>query len=154
MAGKPKPMSQIKQLLRLHQQGSPKKTIARDLGVSKNTVKAYLDKLSRLKTDVDSLLLLDDPVLEARFHPGNPAYKDERFEHFKGKLNYFTSELKRTGVTRKLLWEEYRHGLCPRLQPYSVLPSPVTTFDCFQTINGTAAPGGREAFYRLCRKER
>ena len=108
MAGKPKPMSQIKQLLRLHQQGSPKKTIARDLGISKNTVKAYLDKLSRLKTDVDSLLLLDDPVLEARFHPGNPAYKDERFEHFKGKLNYFTSELKRTGVTRKLLWEEYR----------------------------------------------
>ncbi len=109
MAGKPKPMSQIKQLLRLHQQGSPKKTIARrDLGVSKNTVKAYLDKLSRLKTDVDSLLLLDDPVLEARFHPGNPAYRDERFEHFKGKLNYFTSELKRTGVTRKLLWEEYR----------------------------------------------
>ncbi|WP_321321028.1 helix-turn-helix domain-containing protein [Labilibaculum sp.] len=87
MAGKPKPMSQIKQLLRLHQQGSPKKTIARDLGVSKNTVKAYLDKLSRLKTDVDSLLLLDDPVLEARFHPGNPAYKDERFEHFKGKLD-------------------------------------------------------------------
>ncbi len=71
-------------------------------------MKAYLDKLSRLKTDVDCLLLLDDPVLEARFHPGNPAYKDERFEHFKGKLNYFTSELKRTGVTRKLLWEEYR----------------------------------------------
>jgi len=108
MAGKPKPMSQIKQLLRLHQQGSPKKTIARNLGMSKNTVKAYLEKLSRLKTDIDSLLALDDPVLEARFHPGNPAYKDKHFEHFKGKLDYFTRELKRTGVTRKLLWEEYR----------------------------------------------
>lgn len=41
MAGKPKPMSQIKQLIRLYQAGTGKKTIARDLGLSKNTVKAY-----------------------------------------------------------------------------------------------------------------
>lgn len=40
MAGKPKPMSQIKQLIRLYQAGTGKKTIARDLGLSKNTVKA------------------------------------------------------------------------------------------------------------------
>ena len=41
MAGKPKPMSQIKQLLQLHEQGKNKKFIARSLGISKNTVKAY-----------------------------------------------------------------------------------------------------------------
>jgi hypothetical protein len=35
MAGKPKRMSQIKQLIRLHQQGLGKKTIARQLGMSK-----------------------------------------------------------------------------------------------------------------------
>ena len=37
MAGKPKPMSQIKQLMMLHSQGKGRKTIARILGTSKNT---------------------------------------------------------------------------------------------------------------------
>lgn len=45
MAGKIKPMSQIKQLLILHEQGNGKKAIARILGISKNTVKSYLSKL-------------------------------------------------------------------------------------------------------------
>ncbi|TVR82962.1 MAG: IS21 family transposase, partial [Chitinophagaceae bacterium] len=51
MAGKPKPMSQIKQLIRLHQGGAGKKTIASNLGLSKNTVKAYINKLESLKLD-------------------------------------------------------------------------------------------------------
>ncbi len=108
MAGKPKPMSQIKQLLRLHSQGKSKKFIARSLAISKNTVKAYLDKVALTKMPVNALLALDDPELEKKFHPGNPAYKDDRFEVFKDQLAYFTSELKRVGVTRNLLWEEYR----------------------------------------------
>lgn len=110
MAGKPKRMSQVKQLLQLHQQGKAKKEIARILGISKNTVKAYLEKLSMLKMGIEDLLLLDDPVLETRFHPGNPAYSDDRFEQLKSKLDYYTKELKRKGVTRKLLWEEYREA--------------------------------------------
>lgn len=36
MAGKPRPMSQIKQLLRLHSQGYSIKAIARTLGISNN----------------------------------------------------------------------------------------------------------------------
>jgi transposase len=108
MAGKPKQMSQIKQLLQLHKQGKGKKEIARTLRMSKNTVKAYLEKLSLLKLDPEELLSLDDPVLETKFHPGNPAYSDERFEQLKTMLDYYVKELKRKGVTRKLLWEEYR----------------------------------------------
>ena len=59
MAGKPKPMSQIKQLLQLHQQGKGIKFIARSLGISKNTVKAYLAKVSLSPLDVQGLLALD-----------------------------------------------------------------------------------------------
>ena len=40
MAGKPRPMSQIKQMIRLHKQGYAIKSIARSLGISKNTVKS------------------------------------------------------------------------------------------------------------------
>jgi len=108
MAGKPTPMSQIKQLLRLHQQGAGKKQIARTLGISRNTVKAYLEKKTAAGWEIDDLLALDDPVLCQRLHAGNPAYKDPRFTHFADRLDYFTRELARVGVTRKLLWEEYR----------------------------------------------
>jgi hypothetical protein len=107
MAGKPKRMSQIKQLLQLHQQGKSIKFIARSLGISKNTVKSYLSKTASFPQDIKVLLSMEDPVLEGKFHAGNPAYKDERYEHFKGKLEYFSRELKRKGVTRHLLWEEY-----------------------------------------------
>ena len=116
MAGKPKRMSQIKQLLRLHKEGHKIKSIAREFAISKNTVKAYLSKVKASKFSIDTLLAMDDPVLEAIFHPGNPAYKDTRFEDLKENLDYYEKELKRTGVTRKLLWEEYRQEY---LQGYS-----------------------------------
>jgi transposase len=101
-------MSQIKQLLRLHQQGKGIKFIARTLSISKNTVKAYLEKISLSSLDVHSLMEMEDPLLEKKFHPGNPAYTDKRFDHFKGKLDYFEKELKKTGVTKQLLWSEYK----------------------------------------------
>ena len=108
MAGKPIPMSQIKQLLRLHQQGAGKKHIARTLGISRNTVKAYLDKITAADWQIEDLLCLDDPVLSRRMHAGSPALKDPRFTCFADRLDYFTRELAKVGVTRKLLWEEYR----------------------------------------------
>lgn len=108
MAGKPRPMSQIKQLLRLHKKGDGTKTIARNLGISKNTVKSYLGKLPHLNMSIDELLSLEDPELELKFHAGNPAYKDPRFEHLKSHLDYFEKELNRVGVNKKVLWEEYK----------------------------------------------
>lgn len=114
MAGKPKSMSQIKQLLILHQQGKGKKMIARTLGISKNTVRSYLEKLQLLTSEktgvsIDELIKLDNPVLESRFHPGNPAYKDDRYDHFMADMEYYLKELQRIGVNKRLLWEEYRH---------------------------------------------
>jgi transposase len=115
MAGQPKSMSQIKQLILLHQQGHGKKMIARTLGMSKNTVKSYLEKLHLLTTEnasqltVDELTKLENPVLEAKFHPGNPAYKDnDRYDHLMSRMVYYAKEMNRTGVNKKLLWEEYR----------------------------------------------
>ena len=107
MAGKAKAMSQIKQLLRLHKQGDSIKSIARTLRISKNTVKSYLLKLSTGKLPVAELLALEDPVLESKFHAGNPAYKDPRFEHLSDNLEIYRKQLGLVGVTRKLLWEEY-----------------------------------------------
>jgi len=110
MAGKPKRMSQVKQLLRLHKQGNSIKAIARTLEVSKNTVKVYLEKVKQSSLSIDALLDIDDFELEKKFHSGNPAYKDLRYEQLKNNLNYYVSELGKKGVTRQLLWEEYKEG--------------------------------------------
>ena len=87
-------MSQIKQLLQLHQQGKGIKFIARSLAISKNTVKAYLAKTAALGESIPLLLTLDDPVLEARYHAGNPAYKDERFEYLRDHLKISHLQIK------------------------------------------------------------
>jgi hypothetical protein len=80
MAGKIKPMSQIKQLLLLQQQGKKIKYIARILGMSKNTVKSYLARISDLKLSPEVLFSVEDPELEHLLSGGNPAYKDDRFD--------------------------------------------------------------------------
>jgi len=115
MAGKPKPMHTIKQLLLLHKQGMARKTIARTLGISKNTVKSYLLKLDMLLNpgngpgmSIDELISLEDHVLEAKFHAGNPAYKDTRYIDLERRMPDLLNELKKKGVTKQLLWEEYR----------------------------------------------
>jgi len=66
MAGKPKRMSQIKQL-RLYQSGGGIKTIARILGMSKNTVKSYLKKMVDGGFNTEELLKQEDPLLEKSF---------------------------------------------------------------------------------------
>jgi transposase len=108
MAGKIKPMSQIKQLLHFYKQKKSKRFIAKILGISKNTVKSYIAKVAGMKLDIDELLELDDPILEGMFHVGNPAYKDNRYEVLKIQFDYFQRELKKVGVNKRLLWEEYR----------------------------------------------
>lgn len=114
MAGKPKPMSQIKQLLQLYQQGKSIKSITRSTGLSRNTVKVYLGKLRALNTDISILLALDDPVLESRFHVGSPAYKDPRYDQLKARFDGLVKELSTgVGITRQLLWEEYCQEVSP-----------------------------------------
>ncbi|WP_189458076.1 LuxR C-terminal-related transcriptional regulator, partial [Echinicola pacifica] len=111
-------MSQIKQMIILNRQGKGVKTIARMLDISKNTVKTYLFKLDKLltanrseKLTTETLLSLDEPELHTLFHPGNPSYKDSRYEYFKANLGYYLKELEKTGVTRVVLWEEYRQAI-------------------------------------------
>lgn len=115
MAGKIKMMSQIKQLLIMYKQGRGKKTIANDLGMSKNTVKSYLLKLDLLingkqaSYTLDELIALDDPLLEAKLHAGNPAYKDDiRYNDLQSKMKYLIEQLDIKGVSKHLLWQEYR----------------------------------------------
>ncbi len=138
MAGKPKEMSQVKQILRMHSQGKGIKTIAKALSISKNTVKGYIRKSKAGDLPTDALLAMEDPVLEGKLLAGNPAYKDERYEQLKTQFSYYSKELAKVGVTRMVLWEEYQTGnshpysytqFCHHLQQYRRSGKPSMVLD-------------------------
>ncbi|MDD2456611.1 MAG: IS21 family transposase [Kiritimatiellae bacterium] len=107
MAGKTSSMSVIKEVLREYKKGIGKKRIASNVGISRNTVKRYIDMAEKDPLPLAKLISLDGPVLEQRFNPGNPAYKDERYERFKELVPYYLGELNNPHVTKTLLWNEY-----------------------------------------------
>ena len=108
MAGTIIDMSKIKQLLQLKRAGTSNRQIARDLGMSRDKANEYVKLAESDPLGIDGLLSLDDPVLEKRFHPGNPAYSDERMEAFLELLPDFVEQLSHRHVTRQLVWEDYK----------------------------------------------
>jgi hypothetical protein len=110
MAGKTTSMSQIKQILLLLKADKGVKSISSITGIARNTVKSYRDKVKLLNTDIDGLLKLEDPIFEGRFHTGNPAYSDNRFEVLKTLIDGYVNDLEnpKNHLTRYLLWKEYR----------------------------------------------
>jgi len=106
MAAKPKPMNQIKQILRLHAHGIPVKRIARQLGIARNTVKRYLSLQERSSED---LLELTDEQFHEHINPKPTATeRQQRLEYVTARHSEYCRELKRTGVTRLQLWIDYR----------------------------------------------
>jgi transposase len=103
-------MSQIKKMYLLLKAGKWVKTIVSITGIARNTVRSYKAKLALMDVDLDELIQLDDPVLEARFHAGNPAYSDNRFEELKVLIDGYLKELEnpKNHLTRHALWREYR----------------------------------------------
>ena len=92
-------MSQIKQLLLLKKSGISNRKAADIIGMNKETVNNYMNKVSADSLSLDELIRLDDPILEHRLKGGNPAYSDKRFETFKALLPYLQEEMKRKHVT-------------------------------------------------------
>ncbi|MDZ4204874.1 MAG: IS21 family transposase [Bacteroidales bacterium] len=86
MANRTIQMEVVKQIQKLNELGYSKKTIARELGLSRNTVKSYLTKGDASLTKAQS------------------QRKEVLFEFFP----YCNQELGRKGVTRQILWGEYR----------------------------------------------
>lgn len=105
MAAKAITVELLKQILRLKKDGLTVSATARLLGVSRPTVIKYLSRLGHSlpedgsweKQDLSSLYGQDTAPT------GSPRYSS-LVDHFQ----YAETELKRTGVTRQLLWLEYK----------------------------------------------
>ncbi len=107
MAAKPISMSIIKQIIRLKDQGEPILKIACSTGTSKNTVKKYLRFIRANNLIPEDILQMSDYEAEKLFYE-QPKNRNSRYADLEKLFPYIEKELKRTGVTRMLLWGEYR----------------------------------------------
>jgi transposase len=103
------PMIQIRTIIQLLQKGFTHRRIAREMKLSRNTVKQYADRLLTSNHSFQQLQAMDDAALSLIVHTDSKQKQcDPRHEDFLQRLPYFTQELRRTGVTRLLLWQEYK----------------------------------------------
>jgi len=107
MANKTIVMSKLRRLLKLYSQGKSKLFISNYLEVSRNTVNKYVQQLHQLDTCIEDLNTLSDAELDKLFliKPlKQPSLKHKALYQF---FPYVDKEIKKPGVTMRLLWEEY-----------------------------------------------
>jgi Helix-turn-helix domain of resolvase len=106
MANNPISMVKIRQILRLHSQGTSKVQIAVQTGTSRNTLKSYLKEFEGSKLSYGEISVLSDKDLEDLFvKPGDKQLPDklqQLFSLFPG----VDKALKKKGVTQFALWED------------------------------------------------
>ena len=125
------PMRQLLSLARLRfgEQRSYSE-IAASLGVARSTVQAAVARFGQAGLSWPLPPDLDEDALYAKLYPTQPAARSPEPDFAK-----IVAELKRKGVTRKLLWQEYEaeHGaaalayaqFCVRLSAYEAARDPV-----------------------------
>ena len=102
-------MLQLRRILQLKRQGKSNRSIARECGLSRDTVNIYAQRLSSSSKTVDEMLALDDEALADYFMaPPVPEQRDERRIHLSAMIPELLRELDKKHVTRRVLWEEYR----------------------------------------------
>lgn len=111
MGNTPKGMAQIRLILQAHSQEQGMRTIARQLKLSRNTVKDYLRRCLAFEPDVKVLLSMSDEELASIAYPqAVKEPQEERRTDFERRAKDWLVELGKVGVTRQLLWTEYRQA--------------------------------------------
>ena len=111
MANKLTTMQQIRTIIQLLEKGYSLRAISAQIGLSRQPVTFYAARLKNSAYSFEALRQLPDAALANIVYAPEVAVaiaENTRRQEFDSRLAYFLSELKRTGVTRLLLWEEYR----------------------------------------------
>ncbi len=111
MANKVIPMQQVRSVIQLLEKGLSLRSIAAMLHISRQAVTLYAARFHCTACSFDELRRLPDSELAKLVYQPVAVAQDAdspRRQDFNGRIPYFLEELKRTGVTRLLLWEEYR----------------------------------------------
>lgn len=102
-------MQKLKQVLRLYSQGKGTKAISSLLNLSRTTVKKYLLRFKDSGKYIEELLVLSDSDLFAIVQEHTVAPVNNRLEVLQKLLPIYCKRLKRKGVTRLMLFREYKN---------------------------------------------
>jgi transposase len=104
----------IRTILQLLQRSSSERSIAAELQISRNTLRKYDAAFKASPYSYKELLAMDDTTLSEIVYPctwvvpdADATSKEPRLDAFDALRDYFLKELKRTGVTKQLPWQEY-----------------------------------------------
>lgn len=101
-------MRKIKEVLRLRARGLSRQAIARSLQIPCTTVRRYCTRAEEAGLNWPLPEGLTESALEARLFP--PALPAGQHERANPDWAYMHRELRRPGVTRQLLWLEYKEA--------------------------------------------
>lgn len=108
MANKPISMSILRQIIKLSRQGIGKKRIGRRLGISRNTVKIYIEALSKLHTPWDELLKLSDFELDQQLRPSQETPVSARVKQLYDFFPEMEKQLRRRGMTVGMQFRKFK----------------------------------------------
>jgi transposase len=139
MSNKMITMQQVRSIIGYLLQGYTLRAICRALPLSRPTITVYAARLQSHPASLKELQSMSDGELSAIvYQPLKPVCEDDRKADFIARVDYFLKELKRTGVTRLLLWQAYRKRypsgysytqFCVLLSTYSNVVNPSMRFD-------------------------
>ena len=100
-------MRKIREIMRLNDEHAlSQRGISRALDISRPVVSDYISKIHSANLNYQDIKdISDDALLEILNNNGRKTNK--RFKALESKFEYFAKELKRVGVTKQILWEEY-----------------------------------------------
>jgi transposase len=107
MANKTIVMSKLRRLLQLHSQGKSKLFISKYLELSRNTVDKYVLQYKLLDLPLEEIDRLTDTDLDKLFFVQVTDDLSPRQKALYDFFPYMEKELKKTGVTRQVMWKEY-----------------------------------------------
>ena len=104
-------MQQIRNIIHLLEKGYSLRAISAEIRFSRQTVTFYVTRLKNASYSLEALRHLPEEDLASIVYApvvATPLPESARRQELDVRMPYFLSELTRTGVTRLLLWEEYR----------------------------------------------
>lgn len=107
MANKIIDMRKVRKVITLYHQGKSKVFISKYLSLSRNTVKKYIALYELLNLSIEDIDQKSDAQLEALFSNSKTVNPSARLKAVYGFFPYMERELKKTGVTKQLMWEDY-----------------------------------------------
>ena len=100
-------MRKVRKVITLHHKGKSKVFISKYLSLSRNTVKKYIALYELLNLTIEDINNKTDAELEALFSNTKTQNPSPRLQALYDFFPYMERELKKTGVTQQLMWQEY-----------------------------------------------